>query len=416
MNANPFKSLKVKIALLFSLVIAIVFAINWQVAVRTMHGEKISDLEKVLTHLLVESKDEYITTPLSPSSDLDFLHTIPHNILILKDSDASHVRFLVSRAPKILKKGEVGSSIALDNGMYLNITSDENKIDAAVAKYGAKLFERYSLTLCVILVVSFILLQRYMRPLGILAERAHGWKCGDPFEFALENAGQEIEELSHAFSALVYRLEGFRTKEKALFKEMAHELKTPIALMRARLDVYENSDRLSKEQMVSELGHDIERLMSKLKNVLFFESTDFEDSTDFQITDVLDEVTDKVEILARRRRLKLLVEDESFVLHAPRKLFRKVITALVENALTYAKEGSEIHIGIDTEKKIVTISNIKGEEKYLFSSRIGQKMLDRISAELGIGYAITEDTSHYRIDVFMDASDTEHHKNINRKL
>lgn len=404
MNANFFKSLKVKITLLFSLVIAIVFAINWQVAVRTMHGEKIADLEKVLTHLLVESKDEYIIAPLSTSSDLGFLHTIPHNILILKDSDANRIRFLVSRAPRVLENAEVGASIALDNGLYLNVTSDQEKIDEAVAKYGAKLFERYGLTLCLILIVSFVLLQRYMRPLGILAERAHSWKCGDPFKFALENAGQEIEELSHAFSALVYRLEGFRTKEKALFKEMAHELKTPIAIMRARLDVYEKSDNLSKEQMVTELGHDIERLMSELKNVLFFESTDFEDSTYFEMTDVLDEVIHKVDILARRRKLKLFVCQERLGVNAPRKLFQKVMTALVENALTYAKEGSEIKINIETDKQVVTISNIKGEEKYLFSSKIGQKMLDRVSKELGIGYAIMEDASQYRIDVFMKPS------------
>lgn len=404
MNTDLFKSLKVKIALLFSLVIAIVFAINWQVAVGTMHGEKVSDLEKVLTHLLVESKDEYISAPLDLSSDLSFLHTIPHNILILKDSDASHIRFSVSRAPRVLENKEVGASIAVDNGLYLNVTSDQEKIDAAVTKYGAKLFERYGLTLFMILIVSFILLQRYMRPLGILAERAHEWKCGDSFEFALENAGQEIEELSHAFSALVYRLEGFRTKEKALFKEMAHELKTPIAIMRARLDVYESSDRLSKEQMVTELGHDIERLTSELKNVLFFESTDFEDSTCFEMTDVLDQVIHKVEILTRRRKLKLFVCQENFLVNAPRKLFQKVMTALVENALTYAKEGSEIKINIETEKKVITIRNIKGDEKYLFSSKIGQKMLDRVSAELGIDYIITEDASQYRIDVFMEPS------------
>lgn len=395
------KSLKVKIALLFSLLIAIAFAINWVVAVRTVHGEKLVDLERVLHHILVESNDEYIHTPLLPSSDLRYLHAIPHNQLILKDSEASHVRFFVSRVPHVGRSDEVSSSIPLDNGMYLNILSDQEKIDAAVQKYGEKLLERYLFSLLLILVVSFVLLQRYMEPLGILAERAREWKCGDSFELALDNAGQEIDELSHAFSALVYRLEGFRAKEKALFKEMAHELKTPIAIMRARLDVFENSDHLSKQKVVAELGHDIERLMSELKSVLFFESSDFEDSTFFDVRGVLGEVMDKVGILAQRRGLKMRVVPERFILHAPRQLFRKVITALIENALTYAKEESEITITLDAAKKTITIMNRKGEEKYLFSSKIGQKMLDRISAELGIGYRITDDADHYRIDVFV---------------
>lgn len=397
-----FNSLKVKIAFLISLLIAIAFAVNWQVAVRTIHGEKIGDVEKVLNHLLVESKDEYIVAPLNLSSDLGFLHTIPHNILILKDSEASHVRFIVSRIPCEPGDDEVSASVPLENGLFLCAISDQEKVDAAVAKYGEKLGFRYLYSLLVILVVSYILLQRYMKPLAVLAERARGWKNGDPFAFALDNPGQEIDELSRAFSAMVHRLEGFRAKEKALFKEMAHELKTPIALMRARLDVYANSDRITKEKMVSELGNDIERLMSELKNVLFFESSDFEDTSSFEIAGVLSEVLDKVTILARRRGLSLDVQGGSFRVEAPRKLFGKLMTALMENALTYAKEGSAIGVEIDPSTQTIRIRNEKGGEKYLFSSKIGQKMLDRISKEIGIRYAIAEDEVSYRIDLQME--------------
>ncbi len=394
-----FNSLKLKIVLLFSLLIAIAFAVNWQVAVRTIHEEKIDDLEKVLNHLLVESKDEYIHEPLTLSSDLSFLYSIPHNVLILKDSEASHVRFKVGRIPHIPGDKEVSASIPLENNLFLSIVSDHDRIDASVAKYGAKLGARYLVSLLFVLIVSFLLLQRYMRPLAILAERARGWKNGDPFEFTLNNPGQEIDELSYAFSTLVHRLEGFRVKEKALFKEMAHELKTPIALMRARLDVYAISDRISKEKMVVELGNDIERLMSELKNVLFFESSDFEENSSFQIADVLHDVISRVDILTRRRGLRINVSGESFFLQAPRKLFGKLMTALIENALTYAKEGSEITVMLDAVQKSIIIDNPKGGEKYLFSSRIGQKMLDRICKEIGIQYTISEDEVSYRIDL-----------------
>lgn len=399
MNFNTLNSLKVKIVLIFSLLMAVAFGLNWQVAIQTIHDEKVEDVEKVLAHLLTESKDEYIFIPLNPSSDLRFLHTIPHNILILKDSEASHVRFLVQRIPYKPNKGEVSTSLALDNGFYLNAISDHHKIDAAVAKYGEKLLVRYLLSLLVILIISFWLLHRYMRPLGGLAERTRRWKSGDPFEFSTSNAGEEIDELSRAFSALVRRLEGFRSKEKALFKEMAHELKTPIALMRARLDVYENSHEFSKEKMLGELGHDIQRLMSELKNVLFFESSDFEDPQTFQIADALNEVIAKVDILAQRRNLTIRLTPESFPLNVPRTIFLKVIRALIENALTYAKEKSDIVIEVNPLAKTLTIVNEKGGEKYLFSSKIGQKMLDRVSREVGIGYRIEDDERWYRVEV-----------------
>lgn len=399
MKSSYFNSLKLKITLIFSLLMAIAFWINWQVAIQTIHDEKVEDLEQVLSHLLIESRDEYILEPLSATSDLHFLHTIPHNVLILKDSEASQVRFLVKSIPYTPKKNEVSVSIPLENGVYLNAISNHAKIDASVAKYGSKLMVRYLTSLLVILIVSFILLQRYMRPLGILAERSRGWRSGDTFEFSIHNASQEIDELSQAFSALVHRLEGFRAKEKALFKEMAHELKTPIALMRARLDVYESSDHFTKDKMLYELGHDIERLMSELKNVLFFESTDFEDPQSFEMADILTEVIKKVEILSQRRSLKIILPSESFRVHAPRKIFLKVIRALIENSVTYAKEESEIIINVDPIKKSLTISNQKGGEKYLFSSKIGQKMLDRVSPDIGIGYQICDEEEWYRVRV-----------------
>ncbi|MDD3770792.1 MAG: HAMP domain-containing sensor histidine kinase [Sulfuricurvum sp.] len=398
---TAFNTLKFKIAFLFSLLIAIAFAVNWQVAARTIHSEKIEDLEQVLNHLLIESRDEYLIVPPTPQSDLRFLHAIPHNVLILKDSEASHVRFRVAAAPYAPEDTEVSASVALSNGMFLSVISDHDKIDAAVARYGAKLAARYLVSLLLILSIGYLLLERYMKPLALLAERARGWKSGDSFELPLDNPPREIDELSRAFSALVHRLETFRIKEKVLFKEMAHELKTPIALMRARLDVFEGSERISKEKIVSELGGDIERLMSELKNVLFFESTDFEDSSPFTIDEVLSEVIAKVDILTRRRHLAIRVDGEGFGLHAPRKLFAKLMTALIENALTYAKEGSTIIVALDPESRSIALTNEKGGEKYLFSSRIGQKMLDRIAREIGIEYRIEEDVERYGIRLFI---------------
>lgn len=386
--------------MVFSLLLAVVFGINWLIAVRTIHAQKIADLHKVLHHILVESKDEYIPGPLTPQSDLGFLKRVPHNLLILKESDASDVRFVVGGEAYVPAAGESAESVALENASVLSVVSSHVRVEQAVGRYAQTLLERYVLMLLVILAVGFVLLERYMRPLGILATRAREWKCGDSFALETNAPGQEIEELSQAFSALVHRLEGFRVREKALFKEMAHELKTPIAIMRARLDVFESSDHLSKARIVEELGNDIERLTSELKNVLFFESFDFDEASSFGIDAVLDEVLAKTRILAQRRGLEIERTGRGFGLNVPRRLFVKLLTALVENALTYAREGSTVVLHLDPQGRRISLSNRKGGEKYLFSSRIGQKMLDRISSELGLGYAIDEDDEGYRIDLF----------------
>ena len=51
-------SLKIKIAFIFSILIAIAFGLNWMVASETIRSEKVADLEKVLKHVLTESTEE----------------------------------------------------------------------------------------------------------------------------------------------------------------------------------------------------------------------------------------------------------------------------------------------------------------------------------------------------------------------
>lgn len=399
MKRRRIGSLKIQISALFSLLIAIAFSVNWGVASQTMEGEKIEDLEEVLHHVLIESADEYITGPLDANSDLSFLYAIPHNRMILNGSEASHLKFLLSEAPYRAHKHEISVSVWLSNGLYLNAISDDLNVRASVEKYSEKLLIRYAYSLLVILIVSMLLLAYYMRPLGILAQKTRGWKNGDPFEFSLDHPGQEIEEVSDAFSALIRRIEGYRTKEKALFKEAAHELKTPLALMRSRLDVYEKNEEYAKPKFIAELGNDIERLTAELKNVLFLESSDFEDPVPVNLNQMLKNIIGKVDILAQRKQLQIHLPSQNFVVNASEKLLKKAVTALVENAMTYAAEGSVIDLEIDPIRRSFSLTNDVGGEKYLFSSRIGEKMLKRLSEELQFGYEIIQTGTQYKIDL-----------------
>ncbi|MDO9207191.1 MAG: HAMP domain-containing sensor histidine kinase [Sulfuricurvum sp.] len=397
MKFNWNRSLKIKIASLFSLLIAIAFSLNWMVATQTIRGEKIDDLEKTLQHLLYESHDEYIFEPLTLKSDLTFLYSIPHNQMILDNSEASHLRFLIARSPYHGQKNEISSYVKLSNTLYLNAISDDAKLQLSVNKYSQKLLIRYLFSLLAVLIISLFLLDYYMKPLSILAQKTRDWKSGDSFDFSLHRTGHEIEEVSNAFSSLIRRLEGYRSKEAELFKEAAHELKTPLALMRSRLDVYENSPTYEKEKFVIDLGRDIQRLTDELKNVLFLESSDFEDPVSLNINTAIQNIVHKVDILAKRKKLFIKLSEKSFLVTTPEKLLHKALMALIENAMTYATDHSQIDIEIDPLLRTIVIANETGNDKYLFSSKIGHKMLSRLTEELNFSYEITQHPSRYAI-------------------
>ena len=392
-------SLKIKIAFIFSILIAIAFGLNWMVASETIRSEKVDDLEKVLKHVLVESAGEYIHTSLTPKSDLAFLYFIPHTEMVLKDSEASHLQFIVTQEPYISKKNEITVAHTLSNGYHLNILSDYEKVDLSVKKYAQKLLSRYLVSLLIILLISIALLDYYMKPLAVLAKKTREWNNQEPFDYSLDNPGKEIEEVSYAFSTLIHRLETFRSKEAQLFKEAAHELKTPLALMRSRLDVYQNNEQYLKSKFIEDLGHDIERLTSELKNVLFLESSDFEEASNVDIADTLKKLQTRMDILIQRKQLTLTLPLTCFSIIASEKLLSKALSALLENAITYAKEESMVEIGCDNTTKKMWIENTIGDEKYLFSSKIGEKMLKRLSHEIGFKYSIIQNEVFFRIEL-----------------
>lgn len=384
-----FNSLKVKIISIFSLLILLVFTINWLVALKTIHAQKSDDLKKVLEHILRESYDEYLKTPIVSNDSLAPLYIMPHNKLILKDSEASGVRFFLSTAPYGVQKHQVGTSIKIDSGRFLNATSTHEKIDKAVYDYAISLAMGYIGSLVVILSIGFFLLWHFMKPLEELAKKAREWKNGDSFECDSSNPSSEIGELSHSFSNLVKRVESFRAKEKALFKEMAHELKTPIAIMKARLDAHDSSP------LTQELGADLERLMTELKGILFFETSDYEEPCATVPLELVGKILARMEPLIRKKELKISLSGEAFGVVSQPLLLQKLLSALLENAVTYAVCASEITI--HASSKTLLISNLIAKEKYLFSSKIGEKILRRISEELGIKYRIDSSAERYTI-------------------
>ncbi len=393
------RSLKFKISFIFFIGIAIAFGINWFIALKTIHAEKADELEKVLQHLLIESTDEYISIPLTPSSDVRFLYTIPHNKMILSDSEVSNLHFVVSSYPRMTQDQIIASSIKLSNDYYLNAISDHKGIDTSVTKYSHKLFIRYFFSLLLILIAIILLLDYYMKPLGALAQKTREWKKDKPFDFIQEKASSEIKEVSYAFASLVKRLEEYRRKETELFKEAAHELKTPLALMRSRLDVYEQLNTYEKSKFIADMAQDLERLTNELKNVLFLESSDFEESVLLDVHHMFSVLQSKMAILIQRKKLTLTLADQTFLVEASETLIYKVFGALIENAITYALEDSIIEIKIDGKKRTIQIGNISGNEKYLFSSKIGNKMLNRLSEEIGYTYHIEKNDQKYSISL-----------------
>ena len=70
------------------------------------------------------------------------------------------------------------------------------------------------------------------------------------------------------------------------------------------------------------------------------------------------------------------------------KALRKLLKAIGENIISYAEQGSVIFININPSKRTISFINKIGseEDREMFSSQIGFKIIDNLSEKLGFSF------------------------------
>jgi len=85
--------------------------------------------------------------------------------------------------------------------------------------------------------VGWWLTGRTLRPVGEMADAAARIAPASGQRLPLANPNDELGRLGERFNALLDRLDGALTQQRAFLADAAHELRTPIARMRARVEV-----------------------------------------------------------------------------------------------------------------------------------------------------------------------------------
>jgi two-component system, OmpR family, sensor histidine kinase BaeS len=107
---------------------------------------------------------------------------------------------------------------------------------------------------------SMIFARRLGLPLRWMADRAKRIADGDYAARVAMDRGDEIGELGRDFDAMAEALQRNREARQRWTAEISHELRTPIAVMRAELDALEDGVRQFDAQALHSLSAETERL------------------------------------------------------------------------------------------------------------------------------------------------------------
>jgi len=179
--------------------------------------------------------------------------------------------------------------------------------------------------------------RRLTRPIDRLAQSATQLGEGD-FTVRTEAAGiPELDAVADALDTTATRLDTMLARERSFSADASHQLRTPLAALRMRLEMARLDPRIDRATLIDEALTEVERLQGTIDDLLALARDTHEDRTPLPVATVVEEVDQSWHgsLAADGRPLRTLVEPNAPTVRASPAAVRQVLDVLVDNAATH---------------------------------------------------------------------------------
>jgi signal transduction histidine kinase len=201
-------------------------------------------------------------------------------------------------------------------------------------------------------VAVYFTLRRVLKPLRRTSTAAAGIDAHNlSRRLSTENLPTEFRPVVEAFNLTLDRLERGYSVQRAFLAGAAHELKTPLALLRAQIDLNGTTDR-------DTLLHDLDFMARQVNQLLHLAEASEAQNYTFEPVDVAavaEDIDDYLRPLAERRDVYVDVRcaSQSLVLQADRGALFMLLKNLVENAIQHSPGSGVVALTVDTDRLCV---------------------------------------------------------------
>ena len=163
----------------------------------------------------------------------------------------------------------------------------------------------------------------------------------------------EVVRLTSAFNRLLKRLGDTFLAQRQFSASAAHELRTPLAVMRTRFEVFDKNktpDINEYKETISMARTQIDRLSHVID--LLLEMTELqsaEKSDNISLSELVEEVICDLIEVSEKKAVRLNQESGEATVTGSDTLVYRAIYNLVENAIKYNKEGGEVSVSIEDD-------------------------------------------------------------------
>ena len=169
----------------------------------------------------------------------------------------------------------------------------------------------------------------------------------------------EIEQLTNAFNEMLERLSNTFAAQRQFSANAAHELRTPLAVMRTKLEVFEKNNNPSAAEY-QETVHMIRMQTSRLSHVIdiLLEMTDLQSAKKqdrISLADMAEEVICDLTAVADKKEITITQNPGTAEIIGNDTLIYRAIYNLVENAIKYNHTGGNVTVSIKEDSEFATV-------------------------------------------------------------
>jgi len=177
-------------------------------------------------------------------------------------------------------------------------------------------------------------------------------------------ADAEMRRLINAFNAMIERVETSFAHVNEFSSHVAHELKTPLAIIRGEVELALNETRdiAEYQRVLTVTVEEIDRLIRIIKDLLMLARLDFNPDVfrfeKINLKEFLAEIHEYTSILCEEKGVTsgLTVPDVDCFVRADRVHLRRLFLNLVHNAVKFTPAGGDIRINMAADGNDVRIS------------------------------------------------------------
>ena len=212
-------------------------------------------------------------------------------------------------------------------------------------------------------ILAYFVSGRALMPLHSFASQVEKVQMNNLADMRInEEVLPEFRQLSRSFNQMLERLDNAFAAQRQFVGNAAHELRTPLALMQARLELFsaEHPDVLPETaEFLTLLREQTERLTQMTKTLL--EMSNLQQvarNEHIQLAPMIEEIFTDLASLAEKKEISLVYDGDGVMTGSDALIYRLLFN-LTENAVKYNHPGGRVRVSVtqEPEKLLIRVSD-----------------------------------------------------------